>query len=53
MLYVPLLIVVWIPWPMNDKLGMIIYFRVVGEILDSPSPGMCLQDAEMMNLDLD
>ena len=29
------------------------YFRFVGKILDSPSSDISLQDAEMMNLDLD
>ena len=52
MLYVPLLIVGWIPWSIVDNMGMKYqvenYFRVTGKILD-----IFLKDAEMMNLDLD
>ena len=57
MLYVPLLIVGWIPWSIVDNMGMKYqvenYFRVTGKILESPPPDIFLQDAEMMNLDLD
>ena len=57
MLYVPLLTVGWIPWSIDNNMGMKyqvqIYFGDIGKILDSPPPDIFLQDAEMMNLDLD